>query len=236
MSSKQKNNLTQLLMTNLVENNSNIASQSISQWIVNINSSQDTMLLLVGNCKVSEDLVLNKTIKALFNTGIVSEVTSKVLSEQSIEEIARGKLFLYINHTPHGDEQQQKLRELITSIVIDKSINSDGYRVATQAKIIVAIDKPDMFFKDFLEISTTLFIEPLENILEKFNITSAIPLYRAIELSLDSYSDEIRSMPKGKLDIRANENQRYLESLDNTSNIANSVVENTNSKLDVNTH
>ena len=223
---EQKYSNTRLVMQHIIKNDSNVITDSISQWIGNIGPAQDRILLLVGNCKVSEDLVVNKTIQALFDNGIVAQVTGKALAKQSFEEIVRGKLFLYINYVSFSEEEQKKLKELIISIVIHKSIVNDGRRVSTQAKIIVTVDEPNIFFKDLLEVSTTLFIDSQENILKKFQVTSTIPLYQGIEASLDSYSDEIRAMPKGQLDIRVKENQRYLESLVKENNVSSTVSEN----------
>jgi hypothetical protein len=76
--------------------------------------------------------------------------------------------------------------------VIHKAIISNGHRVRTQAKIIVTIDEPHAFFGDFLEVSTTLFIDSKENILSKLKVNSTIPFYQAIESTLDYYSEEIK--------------------------------------------
>lgn len=213
MSNNQNWSGTRSIMHYIIENPSYNTNESISQWIGNIGSSKDTMLLLVGNKSTSEDLVVKKTINALFDTGIVLTITDEILSTQSLEEIVSGKLFLHIGHIPESIENQQKLKELITSVVISKSVQSNGYKIPTQAKIIVTIDEADIFFKDFLEISTVLFIDSKENILSKFQINSTTPLYQAIESSLDFYSNEIKAIPKPHLDIRTDENKRYLESL-----------------------
>ena len=53
------------IMKYIIKNTYNDGQESISQWIGNIGSNQDTMLLLVGNKAVSEDFVVNKTIQAL---------------------------------------------------------------------------------------------------------------------------------------------------------------------------
>lgn len=217
---------TRSIMQYIIENPSYNTKESISQWIGNIGTNQDTMLLLVGNKSVSEDFVVNKTIQSLFDTGIVSHITDESLSKQSLAEIVNGKLFLHINHIPKGEKEQEKLKELIISVVIHKAIISDGYKIATQAKIIVTIDEPDLFFKDLLEISTTLFIDSKENILSKFKVNSTTPFYQAIESSLDYYSDEIRAMEKGQLDIRVNENQKYIDLLNEVNVDENEVSSN----------
>ena len=217
MSNNKNWSNTRSIMQRIIENPSYNAKESISQWIGNIGTNQDTMLLLVGNKSVSEDFVVNKTIQALFDTGIFAHITAESLSKQSLAEIVNGKLFLYINHIPKGEEEQQKLKELIISVVIHKAIISDGYKIPTQAKIIVTIDEAHEFFRDFLELCTTLFIDSKENILSKFKVNSTTPLYQAIESSLDYYSDEIRVMEKEQLDIRVNENKRYIESLIETN-------------------
>lgn len=225
MSNNKNWSNTRSIMHYIIENPSYNTKEIISQWIGNIGSNVDTMLLLVGNKSISEDLIVDKTINALFDTGIVLPITDEVLSNQSLEEIVSGNLFLHINHIPKGEEEQKKLKEMITSVVIHKAITNDGYKIPTQAKIIVTIDEPDIFFKDFLEISTILFIDSKENILSKFQVNSTTTLYQAIESSLDSYSDELKTIVKGQLDIRIDENKRYIESLNETSCESSSTLE-----------
>ncbi len=221
----QKCSFTRSLMHFLVENLSNNTQESISCWIGNIGLNIDTMLLLVGNQSVSEDLVVNKVIQSLFDTNLVVTITDEILS-QNFEEIANRKLFIHINHVPNGEENQQKLKELIFSILINKSIQSNGHKIPTQAKIIVTIDEAHVFFRDFLEISTTLFIDSKENILKKSKSTSITSLYQSIEASLDYYSEEIKVMPKDQQDIRVNENQRYLDSLIETNDVTEDISQN----------
>ena len=226
MRNEQKWSDVRKIMKYIIKNTYNDGQESISQWIGNIGSNQDTMLLLVGNKAVSEDFVVNKTIQALFDTGIVKHLTDESLSKQSLAEIVNGNLFLHINNIPNGKEEQQKLEELITSVVIHKAIISNGHRVRTQAKIIVTIDEPHAFFGDFLEVSTTLFIDSKENILSKLKVNSTIPFYQAIESTLDYYSEEIKVMEKGKFDIRINENQRYIDLLNEGNVVVNEVSSN----------
>ena len=214
---EQKYSYIRLLMNHIVKNDLNVITDSISQWIGNIGTNLDTMLLLVGNKSLSEDLVVNKTINAIFDTDIVLTITDEILSKQSLEEIVSGKLFLHIGNIPESVENQQKLKELIVSVVINKSIQSDGYKVPTQAKIIVTIDEPDIFFEDFLEISTTLFIDSTKNILSKLQVNRTISLYQFIESSLDFYSNEINALNKGVINIRKDENKHYIELLSETS-------------------
>lgn len=131
MRNEQKWSDVRKIMKYIIKNTYNDGQESISQWIGNIGSNQDTMLLLVGNKAVSEDFVVNKTIQALFDTGIVKHLTDESLSKQSLAEIVNGNLFLHINNIPNGKEEQQKLEELITSVVIHKAIISNGHRVRT---------------------------------------------------------------------------------------------------------
>jgi hypothetical protein len=65
MRNEQKWSDVRKIMKYIIKNTYNDGQESISQWIGNIGSNQDTMLLLVGNKAVSEDFVVNKTIQAL---------------------------------------------------------------------------------------------------------------------------------------------------------------------------
>ena len=197
------------MMLNITERK----SDCISPWIKNIGTENDTILLLVGNQQLSEDLVVNKVIKRLFDTGIVAPLTDKMLQKQSFEEIVEGKSFLHINHIPTDEMEREKLKELLVSIVIHRSILSEGYSVPTQIKVIVTIDEADSFFKSFLEITTVLFIDTKENLLLKFGLDDLIPLYQKIEKSLDYYAGEISSMNVNPLNLYKNDNQRYIELL-----------------------
>lgn len=101
--------------------------------------------------------------------------------------------------------------------MIQKSIEVDEYTIPTQGKIIVTIDKPHVFFKEFMEFCTTLFIDSIENILLKSEVDSKIILYRNIENSLNYFSDEILSLIREPLNFNTNENQRFLEQIDETN-------------------
>lgn len=65
MRNEQKWSDVRKIMKYIIKNTYNDGQESISQWIGNIGSNQDTMLLSVGNKAVSEDFVVNKTIQAL---------------------------------------------------------------------------------------------------------------------------------------------------------------------------
>lgn len=197
------------LMSNITENK----SDDISQWIGNIGKSTDTVLLLVGNKSVSEDLIVQRVIKQLFNTNIVVTITNDMFKEKTLQEITQGKLFFHINQIPEDEDAQKKLKELIISIMIQQSIQVDGYTIPTQGKIIVTIDEPHVFFKEFMEICTTLFIDTVDNILVKSEVDSNIVLYRNIENSLNYFSNEILSLRREPFNSITNENQRFLEQI-----------------------
>lgn len=80
---------TRKLMLNITENKIDY----ISQWIGNIGIDVDTILLLIGNKSVSEDLIVQKVIRRLFNTNIVVTITDKMLKKQTLQEITRGNYF-----------------------------------------------------------------------------------------------------------------------------------------------
>ena len=194
------------LMSNLTQSN----SESISLWIKEIGNT-DTILLLVGNQTISEDIVVNKVIKPLFNTGIVVTLTDSMLQKESFENILRGKLILHIDHIPVDEKDREKLQQLLVAIVIQRSFFSDGRTIPTQIKVIVTIDETDSFFKNFMELTTTLFINKEEDFLSKLGISNLVLLYKEIEQSLDYYAGEISSMPKEQINLHKNDNQRYLE-------------------------
>jgi hypothetical protein len=203
---------TKKLMLNIIENKSDY----IPQWIGNIGIGVDTILLLVGNKSVSEDLIVQRIIEQLFNTNIVVTITDNMLKEQTLQEITKGKLFFHINQIPEDKENQEKLKELIISLMIQQSIRADGYTIPTQGKIIVTIDEPHVFFKEFMEICTTLFIDTIDNIRVKLNINSNIVLYQNIENSLNYFSNEILSLRREAFNSNRNENQRFIEQINET--------------------
>ena len=192
--------------------------ETINYWLKNIDSKLDNILLLVGNKSASEDFVIDKVIEPLFDTGIVCTITDNMLEKQSLQEITDNKLFLHINHIPDDKEKQQNLQELITASLINHSIKTDNGRLPIQCKIIVTLDEPHIFFKDYIEMCTVVFIDTIENIHKKMNVNSNITLYRDIENSLDSYSYQILNMDNNQSNSIQEQNKRYIELLRDTSN------------------
>lgn len=187
-------------------------SDAISSWIKNIcDLETNTILLLVGNQTISEDIIINKVIKQLFNTGIVVTLTDNMLQKESFENIVSGKLILHIDHIPADEKDREKLKQLLISLIIQRSFLSNERTIPTQIKVIVTIDEVDSFFKNFIELTTTLFINQEEHFLSKLGISNLVLLYKEIEQSLDYYAGEISSMPKGQINLHKNDNQRYLE-------------------------
>ncbi len=209
----QKNKLHSLnpsFIKKLMSNLTQINSESISSWIQDIGNT-DTILLLVGNQTVSEDIIVNKVIKPLFNTGIVVTLTDSMLQKESFENIVSGKLILHINHIPADEKDREKLQQLLVSIVIQRSYSSDGRTIPTQIKVIATIDKVDSFFKNFMELTTTLFINKEEDFLSKLGISNLVLLYKEIEKSLNYYAGEISFITQKQIALHKNDNQRYLK-------------------------
>jgi hypothetical protein len=204
---KQYASFTKTLMCNIAEN----TSELISTWIRNIGMRNDTILLLIGNQIISKDIILDKVITRLFNTGIVTTLTDEMLQKKSLAEIVNGTLFLHIDHIPKDEHDREKLRVLLTSLIIQRSVLSNGYTIPTQTKVIVTIDEVDLFFKDFMEITTTLFIKSEKDLLSEYGISSKISLYLQIENTLDDYATEISSMSTKSHKELQNDNQRYME-------------------------
>ena len=190
----------------------------ISGWIKNIGIYDDSILLLVGNEDVLEGIVVNKVIKPLFNTGIFVTITDDMLKNKSFAEITYNKLFLHINQIPTDKENQKKLKELIISIVINKSIQADGCTIPTQVKVIIALDEPHLFFKDLMEIITVLFIKTMDEIVAKLTFHSSTQLYQIIENSLDYFSGET-SMESPDSSVVLSQKQRYIEQLQEETEI-----------------
>lgn len=68
-------------------------SDAISSWIKNIcDLETNTILLLVGNQTISEDIIINQVIKQLFNTGIVVTLTDNMLQKESFEKYCERKI------------------------------------------------------------------------------------------------------------------------------------------------
>lgn len=209
----QKNKLhsrTPSFIKKLMSNLTQINSESISSWIQDIGNT-DTILLLVGNQTVTEDIVVNKVIKPLFNTGIVVTLTDSMLQKESFENIVSGKLILHIDHIPIDEKDREKLKQLLISIVIQRSFLSDERPIPTQIKVIVTIDEVDSFFKNFMELTTTLFINKEEDFLSKLGISNLVLLYKEIEKSLNYYAGEISSITQKQIALHKNDNQRYLK-------------------------
>jgi len=196
---------------------SNITKESvdyITPWINNIDTTNDTILLLVGNKKVSEDLIIDKVIKRLFDTDIVVTLTDEKLQKNNFEEVINGKLFLLINHIPQDEVSKEKLKKLLFSIIVHRSVQSDDNTIPTQIRVIVTIDEVDIFFKDCMEITSTIFVDTEVNILEKLRLNNLLSAYLEIEKSLDNYSFEIENIQNNNLVSYQNNNIQYLKLLE----------------------
>lgn len=183
----------------------------ISSWINNITLDNDKILLLIGNQKLSEDLIVDKVIKRLFDTNIFITLTDEMLQTLTPKEIVSGKLFLHINNIPKDETNRDILKELLISIIIHKSIVSDEGSIPIQTKVIVTIDEANPFFSNFIEIIKTLFIDTEENLLIDLEVNNLIPIYKDIEKSLNYYACEVLSHIHNSFNLDKNDNKEYLE-------------------------
>ena len=196
-------------------------SFTIATWISHQNVKNDTMLVLVGNTNISEDIVIKKILVPLFSTEFVAVLSLEMVKKQDFKKL-KNKLFLHINQIPTEEAEKVILRNLLVNIMINRVIPINNDRIPTQIKVIITIEEPDPFFNDFLNLTTVLFINRQEKFLE-YSGVGIIKIYESIENGLNYFSGEIYSSAPHLLKPLENDNDRYLENTnkDTTQVLAN---------------
>jgi hypothetical protein len=175
-------------------------------------------IVLMGNKNVSEDILLEKILKPIFGSQFFITITDIMLQEMSVEEIIKNKLIYHIDHIPTDAKDREKLKEMIISILVYKSIQIENTTIPIHGQVIFTVDREDIFFKDFLSSIDVFFIDSLDNIMSQLQSDDKISFYKKIHDSLDTFSEElsaIGNIPYNDSLQQHNQNEEFSKLLDN---------------------
>lgn len=151
-------------------------------------------IVLMGNKNVSEDILLKKILKPIFGSQFFITITDEMLQTMSVDEIIKNKLIYHIDHIPADTNQREKLREVLISILVYKSIQIGDNITPIHGQVIFTIDKEDVFFNDFLSSSDVFFVDSLDNIMSQLQVDDKISFYKTLHDSLDTFSKELSAI------------------------------------------
>lgn len=154
----------------------------------------ENLIVMMGNKDVSEGIFWNKVLTPMVNPENYITLTDKMLQENSIEEILKGKVLIHIDHIPQTQEHQEKLKEILINILIHKSFPSDNKKMQTFAQVIVTLDDEHTFIKDFEYLSDIFYIESMDDILSNLNEINDVSLIENIEKSLMRFAEELSAV------------------------------------------
>ncbi|HES58823.1 MAG TPA: ATP-binding protein [Caldithrix sp.] len=173
-------------------------------------------IIFMGNKDVSEGILLKKILKPIFGSQFFTTITDEMLQTMSVEDIVKNKLIYHIDHIPADANDREKLREILISILVYKSIQIDDNTIPIHGQVIFTVDKEDIFFKDFLSSSDVFFVDSLDSIMNQLQVDDKISFYKKIHDSLDTFAKELSAI--GNIphdDSQQNQNEEFIELLDN---------------------
>lgn len=175
-------------------------------------------IVFMGNKDVSESILLKKILKPIFGSQFFTTITDEILQTMSVEDIVKNKLIYHIDHIPADEKDREKLREILISILVYKSIQIENNTIPIHGQVIFTVEKEDIFFKDFLSSSDVFFVDSLDNIMKQLQVDDKISFYRKIHDSLDSFAQELSAIGNITYDDslqKHNQNKEFLKLLDN---------------------
>ncbi len=167
-------------------------SSRLGKFFKQLNSSNT--IILVGNKDVSRDILMQKILKPIFGSQYFITITDEMLGKMSAEEIIKYKLIYHIDHIPQDEKNREKLKEILLSILVYKSIEIDNKLIPIHGQVIFTVDKEDLFFKDFLSSSDVFFIDSIENIMSEMGVSDKVTLYKNLQDSLELFSKELSAI------------------------------------------
>ncbi|NBK98113.1 MAG: DUF87 domain-containing protein [Erysipelotrichia bacterium] len=173
-------------------------------------------IVFMGNKDVSEGILLKKILKPIFGSQFFTTITDEMLQTMSVEDIVKNKLIYHIDHIPTDAEDREKLREILISILVYKSIQIEDNTIPIHGQVIFTVDKEDIFFKDFLSSSDVFFVDTLDNIMHQLQVDDKISFYKKIHNSLDTFAKELSAIGNMPCDDSLqNQNEEFIKLLDN---------------------
>lgn len=175
-------------------------------------------IVFMGNKDVSEGILLKKILKPIFGSQFFTTIADEMLQTMSVEDIVKNKLIYHIDHIPADAKDREKLREILISILVYKSIQIEDKTIPIHGQVIFTVDKEDIFLKDFLSSSDVFFVDSLDTIMNQLQVDDKISFYKKIHDSLDTFAKElsaIGNMPYDDSLQQHNQNEEFIKLLDN---------------------
>lgn len=150
-------------------------------------------LVMIGDRNISEDIFLNKIIKPIFEPVGINyciTLTDDMLESKSISEIITNKLFLHINHVPENENNKKKLKELLIKVLTLNT--SENTTIICQ--VLITIELPHPFLKDFLSSSKVFFIDTLDNMKDALNKSDELSIHKSIYNNLEYFATQLTSV------------------------------------------
>ena len=173
-------------------------------------------IVLVGNKDVSEGVLLNRIIKPIFSSKFCLKITDELLRGEGLNNQIKHKLIYHIDHIPKEEEDKEKLRELLISILVDKFILVDDKIIPIHGQVLITIDEADPFLKDFLSSSDVFFVNSMDNIMSELQAKDKVSFHSKIHESLIQLSKEFSLLGNTPDNfLPKNQNTEFQELLDN---------------------
>jgi len=186
----------------------------IRSFFVNLNN-QSHMLMLVDNKNVSEEIFFQKILIPIFGADHCITITEDILENLSFDKILKGKLFFHINSVPNDKRQREKLKKLLYYILVKKSIEVNNQIIPIYGQILITLDAPHRFFKEFLSSCSVVFINSLQKTMLHLRMEDLTALHNEIHNSLDIFAQESSRTELNQFNPKkyATDNNKYLEFL-----------------------
>lgn len=166
----------------------------------------DNTMVFIHNQDIA-DIIWNNIIIKIYGNHNVKVLNDEILDTQSVENILDKTLYIRVNFIPDDSKKQEKLRNLITSV-------STGYNMV---QLLITLDESHPLLEEFMSATNIVFLDSLQNIINKMQLADKIDLVRQIEFNLDIFAKElsaIGSNPLMEYDYNNSvEKQRYLNDI-----------------------
>lgn len=168
-----------------------------------MNLKSDNTMVLIHNQDVA-DVIWNNIITKIYGKHNVKVLDDKILDTQSVEEILDKTLYIRVDSIPDDFEKQEKLKQLLTSVSI-------GYN---RVQLFITLSEAHPFLEEFLSATNMIFLDSMQNIIQKLKAQDKIDLVRQIDNNLIGFAKElsaIGSNPLNEYDYNNDvEKQQYL--------------------------
>lgn len=154
-----------------------------------LNSSN--AIVLVDKKDISVGVLLNKVLKPIYGSVFTVTITDDMLQNMTKEEILKYKLLYHIDHIPEDEALQEKLKDILLSVLIEKHLIVDNKTVPIYGQVIITIDEAHPFLKDFLSVSDVFFVDSMDNLLKSLEEEYQASFHKKLYEGLTEFSQEL---------------------------------------------